>query len=81
MDVDASCLKEKKGVLSHFRRKISPRPRAFRLAAPVVVEEAGRRALCPEPAEGAFGCARAAVGYNWDGLSFPYKQLGRKTSV
>jgi len=49
-------------VPSTFRRKTSPRPRAFRLAVPVVVGEAGRRAACPEPAEGAFVWVRATVG-------------------
>ena len=32
------------GVITEFRRKTSPRPRAFRLPAAVVVGEAGRRA-------------------------------------
>jgi hypothetical protein len=32
------------GVTTTFRRKTGPRPRAFRLAAPVVAGEAGRRA-------------------------------------
>ena len=42
----------------------------------------GRRALlCPEPTEGAFACAEATVGYNWDGPSFPYKQIGGQTSI
>jgi len=41
------------GVTITFRRKTSPRSRAFHLAAPVVVEKAGRRA--------AFVCARAIV--------------------
>ena len=39
-------------------------PRVFRLPAPFVVGEVGRRALCSDPAEGAFVCARAVVGYN-----------------
>ncbi|MBL7064442.1 MAG: hypothetical protein ISS49_09610 [Anaerolineae bacterium] len=33
------------GVAMTFRRKTSPRPRAFRPPAPVEVEKAGRRAL------------------------------------
>ena len=43
------------GVMTTFRWKTSPRSRAFRLAAPVVVGEAGRQA--------AFVCARAAFEY------------------
>ena len=41
------------GVATAFRRKASPRPRPFRLPAPVVVGEAGRRAV--------FVCARVAI--------------------
>ena len=41
------------GMPTAFRRKTSPRPRAFRLTVPVVVGGAGRRA--------AFICAGAAV--------------------
>jgi len=41
------------GMPTTFRCETSPRPRAFRLPASVVVGEAGRRA--------AFVCARAAV--------------------
>ena len=49
------------GVTTTFRRKTSPRPRVLRLAAPVVVENAGRRALCSELVEEASVCARATV--------------------
>jgi len=115
------------GVPTTFRRKTSPQPRAFRLAALFVVGEAGRRGgIVAErnpktlrrprgassgllAAEGgvdefakrrrtaleglrehqncyvfpraAFVCARAAVGYNRDGPSFPYKQIGGKCSA
>ncbi len=50
-------------------------------AAVVVGAAAGRRALCPEPIEGAFACAEATVGYNWDGPSVPYEQIGGQTSI
>ena len=46
-------------VMMAIRRKTSPRPRAFRLLAHVVVGEAGRRA--------AFFCARADVVHNRGG--------------
>jgi len=83
------------GVPTTFRQKTSPRPFVGSGRRPAFFVgrfirhwqrswwggEARRRALCPEPTEGAFACAEATVGYNWDGPSFPYKQIGGQTSI
>ena len=60
-----------KGLRTGSFGELGTPPRFFRRtfyppSAAVVGGEAGRWALCPEPAEGAFACAEATVGYNWE---------------
>jgi hypothetical protein len=57
------------GMTATIRRETSLRPRVCKQRPPaqVVGGEVGRRALCSDPTEGAFVCARAVVGYNRDG--------------
>jgi hypothetical protein len=61
--------RRREGGPTTFRRETSLRPRVCkqRRLAPVVVGEVGRRGLRSDPAEGAFVCARAVVGYNRGG--------------